>query len=764
MIYINVSNTFIFNLKTGIQRVVRNISLNLYRHGGFKLIYNHKGIFYELNEEQLFIFSEANKVNLSDFKSNRQVDFQPNDSFFEIDARWSDRTSSIRTYEQLKSLNVKIISLCHDIIPAQFPEYCQINSAIRWHENFSASLIYTDYWITTTHAVRSDLLALAEQYAVKRPIVEVLPLGADFKEAIDDTTYNEEAYTLNHLGKFVLFVGTVEPRKNVSLLLESFEQWLEKIPDLNLVIVGKVGWNSSDLISRIKNHPLFNKKLFMLNNANDVSLQALYRLCFCTINLSLQEGFGLPIVESLYYGAISVTSPIEVFKEVSQSKNYPIDQMDADSVVRALDELSDPERYRVEKEKISYFSALSWHSAANGYLKYFLELEDRSSMMLLPTQAVYISNNIEKCFISAQSACEHMKFIDHIIVACPNDMQESFRNTLKTLPIKVSILDELALLNNSILPQDHAKRNSLLRQKLYASEIIAENFIAFDDDYVVIEDIDVSFYLNNGVHTGYFHCDSKDIWFGDYSNPTSYDRCCWKTRLFLKSSGYDTKLYNSHMPQIFNKKLVEIAYSYCLNMGLDEWSSYFNIAKFLAPNNFRDAYYCAAGWPQNPEDWLPPLPIEKANFLNYYPQDIKKNESYRDYSVRWIKNLNHYFSSGLANILLEPPMVIIAENGLDANVIELSWPKEAKLKIWLEKKSVQNVAFIQWKFGDHNIHFPYTQCPPYIYVSKSILEKESLRGHAMDICIHLLDKDLKKLSELIISVNITSADNQHSSD
>lgn len=375
-------------------------------------------------------------------------------------------------------------------------------------------------------------------------------------------------------------------------------------------------------------------------------------------------------------------------------------------------------------------------------------------MTSLPRQAVYISNNVAKCFISARSVSTHMKFIDHLVIACPESMQENFRNTLKSLPFNVSILNELDLLNELTLPQDHAKRNSLLRQRLYRHAVISENFIAFDDDYIAIEDIDISYYLNNGIHTGYFHCDSKDIWYGDYRNPTSYDRVCWKTRKFLKDSGFDTKLYNSHMPQIINKRLVNIAYSYCTNMGLDEWSSYFNIAKFLVPNHFRAAYYCAAGWPQNPEEWVPPLPIKKALFLNYYPEDIKNNESYQDYSAGWVKNLNHHFTQDSVNILSEPPIVIVSSNGLDANVTELSCSKESKLKIWLEKQITTNIAYIYWTFGNHNFCFSYKKSPSHIYIPTNILKNAHLNSNTTNISINILDKYLRKISELSIFIKI----------
>ena len=114
-----------------------------------------------------------------------------------------------------------------------------------------------------------------------------------------------------------LCVGTLEPRKGHTQVLDAFEQlWLDGV-DINLILVGKQGWKVEELIVRLQNHPEKNKRLFWFDGVSDHHLSQIYQSCSCLIAASEGEGFGLPLIEAAHYGIPILARSIPVFQEVA---------------------------------------------------------------------------------------------------------------------------------------------------------------------------------------------------------------------------------------------------------------------------------------------------------------------------------------------------------------------------------------------------------------------------------------------------------------
>ncbi len=86
--------------------------------------------------------------------------------------------------------------------------------------------------------------------------------------------------------------------------------------DVELTIVGRVGWNNAHLVKRLKDHPEMGRRLFWRERADDAELAAQYARCDALVAASFAEGFGLPIVEAGHYGKPVIASDIPVFREV----------------------------------------------------------------------------------------------------------------------------------------------------------------------------------------------------------------------------------------------------------------------------------------------------------------------------------------------------------------------------------------------------------------------------------------------------------------
>jgi glycosyltransferase involved in cell wall biosynthesis len=139
------------------------------------------------------------------------------------------------------------------------------------------------------------------------------PRGSFTPMALAETV--ETRRRLNVEDGFLLFVGTIEPRKNLLILLRALEELL-RTTDLRpqLVVVGKAGWKSNELVGVLK-RSVAHERVKYLGFVSDEDLRALYSSCRVFIYPSTYEGFGLPPLEAMACGAPVVTTRVPSTKE-----------------------------------------------------------------------------------------------------------------------------------------------------------------------------------------------------------------------------------------------------------------------------------------------------------------------------------------------------------------------------------------------------------------------------------------------------------------
>jgi glycosyltransferase involved in cell wall biosynthesis len=117
--------------------------------------------------------------------------------------------------------------------------------------------------------------------------------------------------------EFLLFVGTIEPRKNLTALLRAFEEVLDSSKqELQLVLAGRPGWLVDDLFADLKRTPAADK-IVITGYLSDEDLCALYSSCSAFVYPSIYEGFGLPPLEAMACGAPVIASRIPSLAEVT---------------------------------------------------------------------------------------------------------------------------------------------------------------------------------------------------------------------------------------------------------------------------------------------------------------------------------------------------------------------------------------------------------------------------------------------------------------
>lgn len=164
----------------------------------------------------------------------------------------------------------------------------------------------------------------------KNDIVQTLNIPEDKIKVIynGDSPYKKEstlkheeiANCINKYGisdRFIIFVGTINPRKNVLTLVRAFNELKrEKIfNNIKLVIVGQYGWASDDVMKAIEESS-FSKDIIVTGFVSNIEREILYRESSCMVFPSILEGFGLPILEAMSVGTPTVLSNTSSLPEI----------------------------------------------------------------------------------------------------------------------------------------------------------------------------------------------------------------------------------------------------------------------------------------------------------------------------------------------------------------------------------------------------------------------------------------------------------------
>ncbi len=174
-------------------------------------------------------------------------------------------------------------------------------------------------------------------------------------------------------GRFVLSVGTLEPRKNLDGLLLAFAR--HELANEALVLVGRRGWGPS-LETRLRCLPGLAGRIFFTGHVSDSDLAVLYHQAAAFAYVSLYEGFGLPLLEAASLGLPVVASDIPVFRETLGDAAIFVDPLSPESIAVGIRRLLDSSelRARLSAAGQRVASAYSWRSCAERVLDLYRQM------------------------------------------------------------------------------------------------------------------------------------------------------------------------------------------------------------------------------------------------------------------------------------------------------------------------------------------------------------------------------------------------------
>ena len=327
---------------TGIQRVVREVTVRLLEnkeHEFILLSYSHrKKAFQRLNNERFIRYFTEGDIERHSILTPQVIEIRdiPSGSvFFDIDCVWNSRLKRSWLLPILKQKGVKIVTQLYDLIPITDPQFCHDNTTANFMLYVGANIKYADLIITNAQTTVKALDDLADKLGVPHKPAIVVPLSADFtnngtKETREEV--DEQVKEIAGKGKYLLMIGTIEPRKNHALVIDALENGLAAA-GMNAVFAGRIGWNVEELEQRINEHKLLGKNLFFVEKPNDATVDYLYKNAFAVAFPTFNEGFGLPLIEAFMRGTPVVASDIGVLHEVAGDYADYFDPHDKNSLV-----------------------------------------------------------------------------------------------------------------------------------------------------------------------------------------------------------------------------------------------------------------------------------------------------------------------------------------------------------------------------------------------------------------------------------------------
>jgi glycosyltransferase involved in cell wall biosynthesis len=304
------------------------------------------------------------------------------DTFFNPGDFWCHDGYVESIVEMKRSTGMRVVQLVHDLFANERPDWTHPGFGHVITGQFERLAPHVDTWLATSNFVRatlSDYLGTHGQH--ERPI-DVLPMGW---RALGNSARNADPggdrriigkYGLTGR-KYILHVGTVEPRKNLMSLIDAMSDLHRQNPKPVpcCVLVGREGWRSEGIRRRLESTRFEDGRILWLKNVSDGELAALYRGAQFAVVPSTIEGWGLPIRESLAHGLPCIASRAGGMEESGQDLATYFDPADAEGLKAAMARWINDEaelqrvRARLEIHFKSEAGSLGWEAAGEAVLR-----------------------------------------------------------------------------------------------------------------------------------------------------------------------------------------------------------------------------------------------------------------------------------------------------------------------------------------------------------------------------------------------------------
>ncbi len=214
-----------------------------------------------------------------------------------------------------------------DLSYVYFPELFAKTDLLKLNKWSKYSAKHAKKILTISISSKNDII---KEYKIDSGKVEVIYPGIGIESRIKNNELSMENLSKKYsvTSPYILFVGTLQPRKNVARLIEAFSK-LDS--DISLVVIGKKGWQYEEILAAPAKFGVESKVRF-LHNVTSEDLPSFYKNAEFFVLPSLYEGFGLPVLEAMQLGCPVITSDISSLPEAGGNAALYFDPKNVDDI------------------------------------------------------------------------------------------------------------------------------------------------------------------------------------------------------------------------------------------------------------------------------------------------------------------------------------------------------------------------------------------------------------------------------------------------
>jgi len=288
----------------------------------------------------------------------------------EIDVFWGTQHCLPKRNRYTKK--IKYLLTIHDIAIEKFKGIGSFYNTMIQKIFLRKSCKNADKIIAVSKSTKNDLV---EMLNINKDKIEVVYLGIRDKKEIElnekDNQEITEKYKLEN-SKFIFFLSTIEPRKNLDTAIKAFENYKEQNKDnLKFVISGGIGWKCNNTLQLIENSK-YKEDIIRTGYITIKEKAYFFKNCEAFIYPSLYEGFGIPVLEAMQNGALVITTNISSLPEVGGKVAFYIkdvyDKNELSDKIKEVINIDEQQKKAIIEQGYEQIKKFTWEKSAKAVL------------------------------------------------------------------------------------------------------------------------------------------------------------------------------------------------------------------------------------------------------------------------------------------------------------------------------------------------------------------------------------------------------------
>jgi glycosyltransferase involved in cell wall biosynthesis len=322
------------------------------------LVRRHPGFFLSIAKTAVLDFIHARRR-----RREFETAVQRGDVVVSLGAGWGFPNYMQHIGQAKRRYGIRFATLIHDLIPIESESYVEPWHVVQFSNWLRDAMPVADVLLTISKYSRGALIRWAAETGRPLPRVEVVQLGSADRPPVAGQS------TMSFPPRYVLFVSTIEIRKNHRLMVRVWQRLLERHgPDAvpALIFAGQIGWLVNDLLVELAASGYAAGKILLMPGLAEAELRQAYAGCLFTVFPSLSEGWGLPVAESLVHGKFCVASDRTSIPEVGGDLVDYFDPSSEDDALAKIERvLLDPDYLAAREARLrAEYRPRSWADCA----------------------------------------------------------------------------------------------------------------------------------------------------------------------------------------------------------------------------------------------------------------------------------------------------------------------------------------------------------------------------------------------------------------